>query len=181
MKKAFTMLELVFVIVVIGILAATIIPSTRTNPVPEASIDLVSKIKYAQHLAMVDDKFNATAGSNWMQNRWQITLVNNKYSIVSDNDTTYAVDPSNKDEDIQDIDLNAKYGVTVALTGGCNAQTDITFDHLGRPHVGEINDDTTPYVTGQLMTSACIITVSNGSDPDKTIHIEPETGYTHIM
>jgi len=31
MKKAFIMIELIFVIVVMGILAATILPSTRTT------------------------------------------------------------------------------------------------------------------------------------------------------
>ncbi|MBA1433268.1 MAG: prepilin-type N-terminal cleavage/methylation domain-containing protein [Epsilonproteobacteria bacterium] len=46
MKKAFTMLELVFVIVVIGILAALILPRTKTNPV-QAAAQSICFPKYA--------------------------------------------------------------------------------------------------------------------------------------
>ena len=60
MKKAFTMLELVFVIVVAGIIAAVVIPNTKTNPAQEAAIQLLSHIRYTQHLAMVDDKYDST-------------------------------------------------------------------------------------------------------------------------
>ena len=181
MKKAFTLLELVFVIVVVGILAAVIIPSTRTNPVREAAIDLVSKIRYTQHLAMVDDKFDV-GDPAWMQNRWQIVFNGTQYSIASENNTTFAADPLNKANPIKDIDLNEKYGVTVALSGNagsCTGQTAITFDHIGRPMVGDISDDTAAYVAGQLMTATCVITLTNNGET-AIIDIRPETGYASI-
>jgi len=188
MKKAFTMLELVFIIVVIGILAAVIIPSTRTNPVQEAAVELVSQIRYTQHLGMVDDMYDA-ANSTWMANRWQIVFSgtnNNEYSITHFNINSgaagaqaYAKNPQNG-EDIQNISLNDKYGVTVALTGGCNAQTNIAFDHLGRPMTGDISNDTVAYVAGQLLTQPCIITLSDGSE-NLDINISQETGYARIM
>lgn len=92
MKKAFTMLELVFVIVVIGILAAVILPNTRTNPLQEAGIQLLSDIRYTQHLALVDDKFDAN-DPNWKKGRWQMVFAfvgkavdnNPSYTIFSDN------------------------------------------------------------------------------------------------
>ena len=108
MKKSFTLLELVFVIVVIGILSATVIPSTKTNPLQEAATQLVSHIRYAQHLAMVDDKYMASQSlseygdsttkenhlKQWFNGRWQITFHFNStepagfreyyYSIFSD-------------------------------------------------------------------------------------------------
>jgi len=91
MKKAFTLLELVFIIVVVGILAAVIIPNTRRDTLREAAIQLVSHIRYTQHLAMVDDKFNVN-DANWYKKRWQIifgssTYTNGKiaYTIFSDN------------------------------------------------------------------------------------------------
>lgn len=68
MRKAFTMIELVFVIVVIGILAAVIIPNTRTNPLQEAAIQLLSHIKYTQHLAMTDDTYDEN-DPNWYKKR----------------------------------------------------------------------------------------------------------------
>ena len=92
MKKAFTMLELVFVIVIIGILAAAIIPSTRTNPLQEAAVQLVSHIRYTQHLAMVDDKFDVN-DAEWFQERWRFSFdigsdTNNKWSYTIFTDTS---------------------------------------------------------------------------------------------
>ena len=81
------MIELVFVIVVIGILAATIMPSTKTNPLKEAAIQVVSHIRYTQHLALVDDKFKANDGS-WYKKRWQIAFVS---SDASDNKPSYTI------------------------------------------------------------------------------------------
>ena len=87
MKKAFTLLELIFVIVVIGILAAVIIPNTRTNPLQEAAVQLVSHIRYTQHLAMIDDKFDATEPF-WFRQRWQLAFSTaggtNSYMIFAD-------------------------------------------------------------------------------------------------
>ena len=87
MKKAFTMIELVFVIVVIGILAAVIIPRSRTNPLYEAATQLVSHIRYTQHLAMVDDKFNVT-NNKWHLERWMLRFQENLvYTTLAPNNT----------------------------------------------------------------------------------------------
>lgn len=98
MKKAFTMMELIFVIVVIGILAAIIMPRVGSNKLQEAAIQVVSHIRYTQHLAMVDDKFDA-ADSEWYKRRWQLLFgtsadTNDKiaYSIFSDA-STYTGNP----------------------------------------------------------------------------------------
>ena len=118
-KRAFTMLELVFVIVVIGILAASIIPNTRRNTLREAATQLVSHIRYTQHLAMVDDKFDAN-DPKWFRKRWQIIFgkslntsnpdTNDKwaYTIFADNAgassgsnpglSEMAIDPLNRDK-----------------------------------------------------------------------------------
>ncbi|MCF6310454.1 MAG: type II secretion system GspH family protein, partial [Sulfurimonas sp.] len=58
MKKAFTMLELVMVIVVIGILAAVMLPRVASDRLAEAATQVISHIRYTQHLAMVDDQFD---------------------------------------------------------------------------------------------------------------------------
>ncbi len=57
--RAFTMLELIFVIVVVGILSFMAASSFQRNTVQEATDQLLSHIRYTQHLAMMDDKFNA--------------------------------------------------------------------------------------------------------------------------
>ncbi len=57
MKRSFTLVELIFVIVVIGILAAVIIPRLGTSNLQKASEIFINTIRYTQHLAMIDDKY----------------------------------------------------------------------------------------------------------------------------
>lgn len=71
MKKSFTLLESVFVIVVIGIIAAVIIPRINSNNLHEAAEQVISHIRYTQHLAMMDDKFDSS-DATWYQKRWRI-------------------------------------------------------------------------------------------------------------
>ena len=120
MKKAFTMLELVFVIVVIGIISAVVIPSTKTNPLREAAIQVVSHIRYTQHLAIVDDKFNSN-DADWYRSRWEILFGSSAstngriaYSIFSDRDNGSGHDTKpNKNELAVDPAAPNKY-----LSGG---------------------------------------------------------------
>jgi len=182
MKKAFTMLEIIMVIVVIGILAAVIIPRTGSNKTAEAAVHLIKDIRYAQHLAMIDDKFDAT-DPTWYRNIWQIRFdTNNSYSIVSDTGTgtdQFAKDPINK-EDMNGIDLNALYGVTLFATGGCvqaTANGIVGFDHVGRPIVN-IPTLTSPY--SNLMTQDCVVTIT-GDGPNVVLTLRPETGYVSMQ
>lgn len=114
MKKAFTMLELVFVIVIVGILSYFVASSFQRNPLREAADQLVSHIRYTQHLAMIDDKFvpspefskeasNASKlleTQNWYKGRWHIfvsTTANGtiSYSVMSDSTkSSYDGNPS---------------------------------------------------------------------------------------
>ena len=123
MKKAFTMIELIFVIVVMGILAATILPSTRTNPLQEAAIQLVSHIRYTQHLAMVDDKFDAS-DDMWYRKRWQIAFVSvsGTTTVASNHQIAYTIysdssGSSTGDANFDEIAKNPE-NVNQVMTGG---------------------------------------------------------------
>ena len=116
MKKAFTLLELVFTIVIIGILAANMIPNIKTNSIQEAGIQLVSHIRYTQHLAMVDDKYDKD-NDEWYKARWQLKFsigedTNNKYSYVIFSDTSGSGNPDPHEVAVNPLDGNKK------LTGG---------------------------------------------------------------
>jgi len=85
MKRAFSLIELLFVLVVIGILSAIMIPSTKTDPLQEAAIQLLTHIKYTQHLAMTDDRYNANRKNDdgdviWYKERWQLVFSNSDYT-----------------------------------------------------------------------------------------------------
>ncbi|WP_331774318.1 prepilin-type N-terminal cleavage/methylation domain-containing protein [Sulfurospirillum sp. 1612] len=103
MKKAFTMMELVFVIVIIGIISAMIAPNFQRNSVREAADQLISHIRYTQHLAMIDDQYNPS-DPNWYEKRWQLLIGKSSsgtlnsggyyaYTIFSDTSTSGNPDP----------------------------------------------------------------------------------------
>ena len=182
MKKAFTMLELIFVIIVIGILSAIILPSTKRNPLAESAADLLSMVRYTQHLALIDDKYEKS--TVWYKDRWQIKFSGNKYSIVSNNNTTYAKNPSNINKNIKNIDLGTKYGVTITVNGTECAtgigENIISFDYLGRPFAGNLNTATGAYSNVLMIRSNdCNIVLSSGTK-SATINIAPETGYAKL-
>ena len=182
------MLEFIFVIIVIGILAVTIIPRMKGSPVQECAVDLLSQIRYTQHLAIIDDKYNSNTAT-WFKNRWQIRFNGNKYTVTSDNNTTPATNPSDNNSTFSNIDLHAKYNITLSITGrecattaGASGIHIISFDHIGRPITGDLSNATQAYsrTNPKLLNSDdCNIVISNG-DENATINIAPETGYTHI-
>jgi len=128
MKKAFTLMELIFVLIVIGILTAIILPSTKRNPLQEAAIQLQSHIRYTQHLALLDDKFDAN-DANWKFGRWQMVFTTNAsgfsnnqyaYTIFSDSGS-YGGDASSSEVAINPENVNQ------IMTGGYASGTmDIT-------------------------------------------------------
>jgi Tfp pilus assembly protein FimT len=91
--KAFTMMELIFIIIVIGILASVLIPKSQDSRLHEAADQVTSHIRYTQHLAMMDDKFRPD-NPEWFKGRWQIIFDKGirtddkfSYSIFSDKPT----------------------------------------------------------------------------------------------
>ena len=132
MRKAFTMLEFLIVLLIIGILSVAIIPSMKSNKLREAAIQVVSHIKYTQHLAMVDDKFNAS-DNNWYKKRWQIIFANYKhkkpsekinvaYSIFSDTSLSGKPDLSEIAKDTSDLNS--------ILSGGHSNLRNVDFNNL---------------------------------------------------
>lgn len=89
MKKAFSLIELVMVVVVVGIIAAVAIPRTQRDSLREAADQILSHIQYTQHLAMQDNMFSTTDAS-WYKKRWGISFNNSKLCNSSDSDCNKA-------------------------------------------------------------------------------------------
>jgi len=101
MKKAFTLIELVFVIVVVAILSVSLLPSLKKDSLREAATQVISHIRYVQHLALVDDKFNSN-DDTWYRKRWELVFstANSSlsYFIFSDSQSNGNPDASNSND-----------------------------------------------------------------------------------
>jgi len=134
MKKAFTILELVFVITVIGILSVVVAPRFGTTNLKDAATQVVSHIRYTQHLAMSNDKYDpldVASNNSWFERRWRIAFsksVNTKnhyaYTIFDDRLSNASGNPDRNEVAVNPVDKNKK------LTGGDAGATMI---HTGDP------------------------------------------------
>ena len=199
--KAFTMLELVFVIVVLGILAALALPRMDRELRQEAKDNILSAIRYTQHLALMDDKTDPT-DTNWQKMLWKITFststdnLANFYTVSSDSNANGAVskdeaaiDPANGkymynlggntvigSDESPNIFIGKTYGInSMTFTGGCAGAQHIAFDNLGRPHNG-LGSATNNY--SQYMATDCTIQFgfSDSSITPLNITVTTETG-----
>ena len=170
--KAFTMIELIFVIVVLGILAALALPRLDRDLRQEAKDNILSAIRYTQHLALNDNKTDPF-DSTWQSKLWNISFSNVDYNITSNG--IPAVDPTNgkalDSTGNPEVNLGKKYSVN-SISGCGNL---IAFDHLGRPFTSLTS--TNDY--SDYMTSDCNITVNfsqSGITP-LIFTIRKETGF----
>ncbi len=198
MKKAFTMMELIFVIAVIGILATIISPRFSSNKLQEAATQVLAHIRYTQHLAMIDDKYDASV-SDWFRENWQIefsSAANVYYQIYSDfnhagnaNTDETAIDPLTGNilrgsVFTSTANLGKVYGIkSVTFSSSCRdaeANKELSFDYLGRPYfyVSATKPDSSD-IFKYLLKDDCEISLADANDT-VTIVVHPETGYAQI-
>ena len=203
MKRfAFTMLELVFVIIVIGILAVLAMPSFTSNSLQKAAEQVAEHIQYTQHLAMIDDKFDPN-DQLWFRENWQIeftsTASNVWYKIYCDTDHNgnsdsvthkeVATDPLSGDslDGNSDVtDLKKRFAITsVAFSSSCSGRNnnggglptggtgkELSFDSLGRPYI---------YITSATPLASNIYAYLLTSDCNITLVHESEGNATIIV
>ncbi len=205
-RPAFTMIELIFVIIILGILASLAIPRLDRDLKQEAADSILSDIRYTQHLALMDN-MHENNDSTWQRKFWRIVFNSNGsdqyYMIGSDSDKTgsnwanftqseAATDPANgkpmfntSATSSDRMFITAKYGITtVASSGGCNGGANgvggihLGFDNLGRPHYGFSLSSQPNYAS--YMSATCTLTFTM-ADGTFAIDIEPETGYASIV
>lgn len=188
-QNAFTLIEIIIVIVVSGILAITILPRLERDPLREAVNQITRHINFTQHMAMVDDVYNASQPL-WYKAMWRISFRSKNCYVVSSNidlDTNYdreesVMDPLTKtllysnvkceqeETDSSTMFLTEEYNIDqIIFTSACGNNRFIAFDNFGRPHKTLIS-------ANDYLTQKCEITLLAGSRKG-VITILPETGY----
>ncbi len=200
------MLELVFVIIIIGVLGVLAMPNFDRPMLAEGVEKMAAQIRYTQHLAMNEDQYDAT-DPNWQAENWQIwfRIFTGKYyyEIFSDRDgmgnsdaLEEAIDPQNPSLTLgngaaavglpvnKDVDLTLKYGIkTMAVQSGNCANGQgfrIAFDSLGRPYSG-ISTYTPVIPYDGIFTVPCVVTITGDDGKTATITIAPITGHVSIV
>ena len=161
MKKAFTMLELIFVIIVIGILSAIILPSTKRSPLQEAAIQLQSHIRYTQHLALIDDKYDAL-DTNWYKKRWQIVFIhssnaNNQYAYTIYSDSSGG---STGDPNVSEIAINPENHSQLLTGGSSGGEPKLGINRPDFPGSKKLNLGMSYGVTDIDFSSSCSVSNS---------------------
>ena len=204
-KSAFTMIELVFVIVVLGILASLAMGRMERDLKQEASEHILSHIRLTQQLALRDNKHLPDNNTTWQRAYWQINFdctSDCKYTVGSDLNLNgsvemleSAIDPTNGKyllNDGTDIDMSQKvlleneFGIhTIAPSAGCINSNTIAFDYIGRPY---ISIDTATNNFQKVISNDCNLTFTmstdednDGSDDKFVITIKSETGHSFIV
>jgi len=200
--NGFTLIELIFVIIILGVMAAVAIGSVKNNIREDAINNVLAAVRYTQHLALADNKMDPNI-SNWQKSLWTLEYAkcNGKYqyTIGSDmnlngkiNETESAMSviddkliynnisncKSNQSSD--NISIGKNFYITDIKFKDCGANN-ISFDYLGRPHSNVNKILTSNY--SSLNKKDCIITYSfdtSLSFQPIVLTINSETGYASI-
>jgi len=122
-KFAFTMIELVFVIVVLGILASLAMGRMDRDLRQEAATTILSHIRLAQQLALRDNKHRSDNNPDWQTSYWRFQFSN--CSFLGDVKPIYAVGSADLTGTLDKLHsavnpVNGKY-----LFGSCTATSNI--------------------------------------------------------
>ena len=206
-RKAFTMIEAIMVIVVMGIIAAVAIPRLESDTTQEAADQILSDIRYTQHLALTDDVTRRLNSDEWQRAFWRIQFQNLTasntgwtYSIGSSRDAggtnidlaEAAIDPLDGRPIFGDrtfgntqvspkVFIGKKYGISdIKFDGSCKDIKHFGFDRLGRLHRSFSTSSDPTY--GSYVKTPCTIKFANSDAGwDFTIQINPETGYAFVV
>jgi type II secretory pathway pseudopilin PulG len=196
------MIELVFIIVVIGILASASISQLNRDLRQEAINSIISSLRQTQQLALNDSKHDFD-DPQWQKSywKWRYTVCQKGdifYIVTSNTDNRTnadriesAIDSSNHKylyqsnyicrenakENILDssnVLLTKRFAiVSIINQGGCKGFQHVAFDNLGRPHSG-IDGYTRPTYEF-LLKDDCRFTFNFKKDGFFTSNIKPFT------
>ena len=204
-KKSFSLVELLFIIVIIAIVSLSFFPKNVKSDLHLAANKIIIHLKNTRYQAMLDNKFNHD-DKFWFRERWTLKFQNCQksigglyYVVYSDsnhgghiNKSETLKDPltqkwlySNYDceassNESKDILLTKEYGVAKVNISCNNTSTigQLSFGYNGQVYtkLGTKSNDTYKY----LLKETCNISLYDKSNNKVTILIEPNTGYIRL-
>ncbi len=203
-KKSFSLIELIFVMVFIGIITSIFIPKNNFSKLNLAADKIILYLKYTRYIAMLDNKYDIN-DEMWFKERWTLKFQNCTQDVgglyyVIFSDKNHKGSP-NKDECLKDpvtnkylyshydceasedeskyILLTKEFGVT-DVDISCNSTSTIgqfSFGNDGKVYsrLGTTSNDIDKYE----ITDTCYINMYDSYENKITIAIEPKTGYIY--
>ena len=209
MKRAFTLIELIFIIVLIGIMSGVATSAFKEDRLSLAIYDTLEGIRYAQHMAITEHKFDpkdegykakgGTPDGNFFREHWRIMFFKNAsneygYTVWTDRNRNRTIDTGEISKDPLEKEpynrnLSQKFEITnITFSGGCADTATTGYGATDNERIGSISFDEKgrPYIgitqTGAYqhrLLSECTITLTH-ADGTVGIKIYPETGYAEI-
>jgi prepilin-type N-terminal cleavage/methylation domain-containing protein len=208
-KSAFTLIELIFVIIVLGILASLAMDRMDRDIKTEASETILADIRLAHQLALRDNKHLPDNNSSWQKAYWRVDFNiddNYRYAVVSDRDLSSSItkdesaidastgkylynDLSNDSSLSKKVLLEEKFSIMdINSSGGCDLDEEkqvisIAFDYLGRVHSNAFSYEDANF--SNILTDDCNLTFTISTSESNIldnfiITVCQETGYSFI-
>jgi competence protein ComGC len=202
--RAFSILELLLVLLIISILSTIFIQNSNQSnysKIDEACEQILTHLKYTRHLAMIDNRFDPTQ-EMWFRSRWRIKFLKCRenrgiyYTIFSDKNLKGT---PNKDESIKDplskkwlyvsnwctqkedeyakVLLTKEFDIS-SIELSCNATSsfgEIIFDYRGKPYNKFGYDSNDAFK--YALSEPCYLKIINSKAQSRTIIIQNETGF----
>ena len=203
-KKSFSLIELIFTILLISIIISQIIPKNNFSKLNQATNKIILYLKYTRYIAMLDDKYNVN-DDMWFKERWTLKFQNCSQKVgglyyVVFSDRNHKGSP-NKDECLKDpitnkylyshydceagedeskyILLTKEFGVT-KVDISCNSTSTIGQISFGKDGKVYSRLGTNTYdISKYEIKEKCFVNLFDIKGTKETIVIEAFTGYIH--
>ncbi|MEA2019054.1 MAG: type II secretion system protein [Campylobacterota bacterium] len=202
LKKSFSLLELIFVIVLIAIISSSIISKNEISKLQIATDKIVLYLNYARYIAFIDNKFDIN-DAEWERKRWTLKFQNCSdtndgmyyivYSDMSGGTAAFKKDECMKDPLSQkylysgyDCEPSSNESKNILLTKEFGVEK-VEISCNTTSTIGQISFGNDGKIYSQLGTNIkeineqCLITLYDINDDYTTIAIEPKTGYIHKL